>query len=537
MRLLYLIKRILSTQIHPTDNVRELLCVFFCLALSLQAIGKGTIIRGKVLNNSDKPIPKTIITVSGRYIYANEKPHSIPTDKNGYFSISIPFDMFKIEVAHKGYKTLHTMGTGGSALLYVLAKSDDSNNSQNYILPNGTSLSDINSLKDLSEAYVETGQKYLNGDGFMDDNQAFFWFNECAKFDNPTAHFYLGYLYQEGIGVFQDVEKAIYWYKKAADHGESEAQFMLGEIYEKGTEEVKMDLEQAVIWYQKALDNGKEEAQDRIKNIQENPPQVTFNSVIIDTVIIKKNNKFEEDMTDSSFAKDIIQKQKRMAFIIGNDDYQSGRLSNPVNDATDLAQKLSSLGFETILRTNISTQRSMKKEITAFCDKAYMYDVALLYYAGHAVQYEGINYLKPTNAGEIVSEADYEDKYLNLPWIIRSMSKAGCKSNIVILDACRDEATGSFKRNSTKGLANLAEMPIGFVCAFATQAGKTAQDGLGQRNSPYMSVMLKELDIPMQREDTFFSNIKYKVRQLTKGKQIPVFFGNLDNEFYFNMNN
>ena len=228
---------------------------------------------------------------------------------------------------------------------------------------------------------------------------------------------------------------------------------------------------------------------------------------------------------------------KRIALIIGNADYKSSnRLANPENDAVDFATKLKSLGFVTIVRTNLKTQREMKQEIASFCDKASSYDETLFYYAGHAIQHEEVNYLKPTNPGEIINEADIEDKYVSFPWIIRSIQNAHCKSNIIILDACRDEPSTSYTRSDRRGLANLTQMPKGFVWAFSTQPGDVAQDGIGQRNSPYMTAILQELDSPMQKEVVFFDNVKSRVQKLTDKKQIPVSFSNLENSFYFNLN-
>ena len=44
---------------------------------------------------------------------------------------------------------------------------------------------------------------------------------------------------------------------------------------------------------------------------------------------------------------------KRLALVVGNSAYENvSPLINPANDATDIAQKLKSLGFEVLLATN-----------------------------------------------------------------------------------------------------------------------------------------------------------------------------------------
>lgn len=49
---------------------------------------------------------------------------------------------------------------------------------------------------------------------------------------------------------------------------------------------------------------------------------------------------------------------KRVALVIGNGDYTNARkLSNPVNDATDMAKTLKELDFEVISGTNLSLKQ------------------------------------------------------------------------------------------------------------------------------------------------------------------------------------
>ena len=48
----------------------------------------------------------------------------------------------------------------------------------------------------------------------------------------------------------------------------------------------------------------------------------------------------------------------KVALVIGNAAYPAAPLRNPVNDATAIAARLKALGFEVILRTNV-TQREL----------------------------------------------------------------------------------------------------------------------------------------------------------------------------------
>ena len=49
--------------------------------------------------------------------------------------------------------------------------------------------------------------------------------------------------------------------------------------------------------------------------------------------------------------------EQRVALVIGNATYTNSPLKNPVNDATDVAAKLSSLGFQVVERRNLTSKQ------------------------------------------------------------------------------------------------------------------------------------------------------------------------------------
>src|SRR5262244_1952874 len=96
----------------------------------------------------------------------------------------------------------------------------------------------------------------------------------------------------------------------------------------------------------------------------------------------------------------------RVALVIGNGAYDDAPLKNPVNDATDMAHALREAGFD-VVHTNNIKQNDMKRVIREFGDKARNSEVALFYYAGHAIQVNGENYLVPVGV-TIQAEQDIE---------------------------------------------------------------------------------------------------------------------------------
>ena len=68
------------------------------------------------------------------------------------------------------------------------------------------------------------------------------------------------------------------------------------------------------------------------------------------------------------------EKEKRLALVIGNSNYDKGELKNPVNDARLIASTLDSLDFDVILKENLATRRDMLSAIEEFGEKRNNYD-------------------------------------------------------------------------------------------------------------------------------------------------------------------
>ena len=58
-------------------------------------------------------------------------------------------------------------------------------------------------------------------------DSAFEGFSEYAKMGNATAQYYLGKMYEDGLGVSRDYVKAVEWYRKSAEQGNAAAQCLL----------------------------------------------------------------------------------------------------------------------------------------------------------------------------------------------------------------------------------------------------------------------------------------------------------------------
>ena len=218
--------------------------------------------------------------------------------------------------------------------------------------------------------------------------------------------------------------------------------------------------------------------------------------------------------------------QDKVALVIGNASYKNSTpLANPVNDARAVAEKLTSIGFEVALYEDLSGQ-AFRVALGAFSEKALNADLAIVFYAGHAIEMQGKNYLIPIDA-EMKSEATAQFETITLDQMLQAVRSAR-QLGMVMLDACRNNpfATTMVRSNGTRGdsrgLASVSvEGETGLVVSFAAEAGNTADDGDGS-HSPYTSALLEVLDQPGLEVGRMFRSVRAKVKTATNGKQVPI---------------
>lgn len=217
------------------------------------------------------------------------------------------------------------------------------------------------------------------------------------------------------------------------------------------------------------------------------------------------------------------EKEKRLALVMGNANYEKGELNNPVNDARLIASTLDSLEFDVILKENLATRRDMTNAIREFGVKRENYDVAFVYYAGHGIQIDDENFLLPTKEN-FFSEEDVLDYAVSVEKIMRILKSKDNQVNILILDACRDNPFESSWNNTRslngRGLAKI-QPPTGSLIAFSTDSGQTAPDGNGD-NSIYTSSLSRNMKIDDISIDQVFRNVRAEVLDQTNGQQRPL---------------
>lgn len=255
--------------------------------------------------------------------------------------------------------------------------------------------------------------------------------------------------------------------------------------------------------------------------------------------------------------------QPRLALLIGNSDYNQDRdvdddrrsvavrrdgfapdLPNPVNDARDLKASLEKLRFTVDIVENANYDALVaalfafeKKVIEAGPDA-----LVVIYYAGHAIQVGGANYMIPVGAklpaedprDMLPEQAELLLSRYALPLQSSMMERLRQRSarglNLIILDACRENPWESRAgrnvraRSVSRGLADIRTSLTRTVISYATKEGDIADDGDG-RNSPYTAALLSLIEVPDQTVVQLMDAVSVKVQVDTERAQTPYYYG------------
>ena len=218
---------------------------------------------------------------------------------------------------------------------------------------------------------------------------------------------------------------------------------------------------------------------------------------------------------------------QKFALVIGNGAYTGlGRLTNPVNDANDVATVLEALGFnvEKVLNGNMD---QMENAVVRLKDRLSVSDDAygFFFYAGHGVQSGGENFLIPVDAN-IPSENFLRNRAVSVQMVLDELNDARNGLNVVVLDACRDNPFG-WSRSGTRGLAIVTRQPADSIIVYATSAGQQASDGDG-RNGLFTSQLLGNLATPGMEVSEVFKRTGAEVAEASGRRQVPAIY----NQFF-----
>jgi hypothetical protein len=229
----------------------------------------------------------------------------------------------------------------------------------------------------------------------------------------------------------------------------------------------------------------------------------------------------------------------RVALLIGNQNYRyGGTLSNPASDAQLLATALRDVGFQSVTTKIDLTREQTMQALREFATAADSADWAVVYYSGHGMEFNGVNYIIPVDA-RLKVDRDVDLEAVDAGKILSAI-EGSKRLRLVILDACRDNPFASQMKRTVetksvgRGLARM-EPEAGTLIVYAAKHGESALDGTG-KNSPFVEALTHRIqERPTQEIRRLFDLVRDDVMESTLRKQQPFTYGSLSGreDFYF----
>ncbi len=222
------------------------------------------------------------------------------------------------------------------------------------------------------------------------------------------------------------------------------------------------------------------------------------------------------------------QDNSRVALIIANSEYAGySPLTNPATDAALIANSLRQAGFGVVEMKDNLDNGAFRAALGRFQVQARSAQVALVYYAGHAVEVGGRNWLIPTDA-RLASDEELEFQAIDANLLINATSSA--RARIVVLDACRENPfigrmrnlSGTATRAASSGLAGASTDKVrGTLLMYSAGPGQLAADGVRGQASPFARAFAQYVSTPGLELRLAAGKISDAVHSETDGRQTP----------------
>jgi len=216
--------------------------------------------------------------------------------------------------------------------------------------------------------------------------------------------------------------------------------------------------------------------------------------------------------------------EKRVALVIGNSAYQNAtRLTAPANDAAAIADTLKKSGFDAVELGRDLSAADMKRTLDELSGKSVDADTAIVYFAGHSIEIDGMTYLAPVDASGTPGESIALDRVLQS---IQSTKQF----RLVIVDACHGnpfarDMSGAGCALPRNLVATISTRP-GTAVAFAAKTGAITRDG-GEASSPFATALLKHLATATLDLQQVLTRGREDVMNATGNGQEPFVVGSL----------
>ena len=227
--------------------------------------------------------------------------------------------------------------------------------------------------------------------------------------------------------------------------------------------------------------------------------------------------------------------------MIGNSEYRSAAfLPNPRRDAKAVADALRQTGFQAVEFAMDLDRDAMVKALHSFRDQADRADWALIYFAGHGIEIDRVNYLIPVDT-RLVDDRDVKAETVSYEELLQTIGGARML-RLVVLDACRiNPFKDSMRRTiasrgpTDRGLAPPPDAEPGTLVVYSAKDGEVAADDVDGVNSPFARAFVAQLKVPGREVRRLFDYVRDDVLDATNKRQQPFTYGSLPGrkDFFF----
>jgi formylglycine-generating enzyme required for sulfatase activity len=208
---------------------------------------------------------------------------------------------------------------------------------------------------------------------------------------------------------------------------------------------------------------------------------------------------------------------RRAALVIGNGSYPQAPVASAPGDARAFADVLRDGGFDVVYAEN-AKRIEIEAAIGAFTNKLGWGVTAVVYYGGHAVQYQDRNFLLAIDS-KITTEADVRTEGIDIDLILDPLivsRPAGC---VVILDAARKNPWQQVISPRLRGLSSQPPI-VGVTVIYPVAPGEVVGDAPREANL-FAVELVKSAKVQGFSFKEVFRRVRTSVAQVTRDRQVP----------------
>ncbi|MEI6201180.1 MAG: caspase family protein, partial [Enhydrobacter sp.] len=225
-----------------------------------------------------------------------------------------------------------------------------------------------------------------------------------------------------------------------------------------------------------------------------------------------------------------------VALVIGNSKYHwEAALPNVKRDAPDVARMFQSYGLKTELVQDAG-RGAMDRALQNFGKVTKGANLAAFYFAGHGATWGRDSYLVPVDAD--LGDPGTVETLIKTQGIGRSMREAA--NRLFVYDSCRNNPADGWRQVESERTALVtserqgAPMAPNSLVLYSTSPGRIARDGPAGQNSPFASVLLRQLQPDFIDLQSVAPKLRRELLIATEGKQVLWSRSNFQQPFVLN---